>query len=236
MSKIKLFCLPYAGGSAMVYSKWKRFLHNSIELCPIELAGRGKRFNEPFYESFGSAVEDVYNLVKSQIDDSKYAIFGHSMGSWLAYELILKLKESNYPEPVHAFFSGRYPPHIKHREEKIHMLPDDEFMSKILKYGGTPKELAENKELLAIFIPILRADYRILETNDERPEICQLGYGISVLNGIEDAEVTQNDLDEWEKYAGESFNLYEFDGGHFFINDHTQKIVDIINRTLLGAM
>ena len=82
-----LFCLPYAGGSEVAYYKWKKYLHPSIELIPIELKGRGKRFNEIFYESLEEAVDDIFENIKDKIINNDYAIYGHSMGSLLSYEL-----------------------------------------------------------------------------------------------------------------------------------------------------
>ena len=163
MTKFRLFCLPYAGGSATVYGKWKNNLHSSIALKLIELAGRGKRFAEPFYDSFTSAVEDICSIVKNDLDGAPYAIWGHSMGSILAFELAYKLKETGCEEPIHIFFSGRYPPHIlKNKEQSLYELPDKDFLERIFRLGGTPKEMLENRELQDIFTPILRADYKIL--------------------------------------------------------------------------
>ena len=111
MKSIKLFCIPYSGGSADIYYKWKKELDSSIELCPIEIAGRGRRMNEPFYETVAEAAEDISSRILTQIDDdTQYAIFGHSMGALLAYETYFSLMEKCSKEPEHIFFSGRKAP------------------------------------------------------------------------------------------------------------------------------
>lgn len=233
MKKIKLFCLPYAGGSATLYARWKKLLHSSIELVPVELAGRGKKYNIPFYDGFNAAVIDIYDAVRSEAGDEPYALFGHSMGCLLVYELFFKMIDNNYREPEHIFFSGRYPPHIK-KEEKIHYtMPDDKFLEEIIKYGGTPKEILEHKELLNIFIPILKADYRILDDYTFAGRTDKFNFDITVLTGTQDDEVEMNDLEEWSKYTKKGYRYHQFEGGHFFINQYAEDITDIINKTLV---
>src|SRR6185369_7818116 len=111
MSKIKLFCLPYAGGSSMVFHKWKKYLNSEIELRAIELAGRGRRIHESMYQDRAEAVEDVFQLIKDEIRQSPYALLGHSMGSLIAYEVAQKIRANKLPEPLHVFFSGSSAPH-----------------------------------------------------------------------------------------------------------------------------
>jgi len=233
MEKIKLFCLPYAGGSATIYHQWKKYLHHRIQLCPVELAGRGKRFSENCYDSLADAVCDIYQSIKPELNTASYSFFGHSMGSILVYELVRKINALPHPRPVHLFLSGRYPPHIIKREKNYHQLPDDEFKSEIIKMGGTPPEVFEHHELLAIFLPLLRADYKIIETYQYTPEDLDFNCGITLFNGKADQEVSGDEMLEWRRYSQAECRLYEFEGGHFFIHEHMEDIVEIINNTLI---
>lgn len=153
-----LFCLPYAGGSESIYYKWKNHLHTSIQVVLIELKGRGKRFNEFFYESLEEAVDDIFENIKEKIVDDDFAIYGHSMGSLLAYELYYKIYNENGKMPKHMFFSGYKAPSIIRERENTYNLPDYDFMKKIMELGGTPEELMNNQELLQIFLPSKQAD------------------------------------------------------------------------------
>ena len=214
----------------MVYSKWRRYMDSAIELQPVELAGRGARFNVPFCESIEESVEDVFKLIKGKLGDSKYALFGHSMGSLITYELIHKIMEFGFNEPEHVFFSGRFPPH--HREAKIYYkLSDEEFKKEVLSHGGTSKEVFENKELADYFIRILRADYKMLDIYQYVQKHNKLNCDISVLHGKEDI-LTKNKVDEWDRYTNGLCSLYEFEGGHFFINDLMESVIKLINDTL----
>ncbi|HEX3048418.1 MAG TPA: thioesterase domain-containing protein [Bacillota bacterium] len=233
---LKLFCLPYAGGSGMIYNQWKKSFHGLIQLCPIELAGRGVRFSEPFYASIAQAVDDVYELIKNELEQTPYAFFGHSMGSLLIYELVRKIENSGFAGPVHLFLSGRYPPHIIKRDIIYHLLPDAELKSEILKMGGTPKEVFENPELLAVYMAILRADYKILETYQFIPGNQVLNSPLTVFRGKEDESVTGDDLLKWRQYTKNECEIHEYEGGHFFIFDRMEDVIEIINDTLVQAI
>jgi len=114
MKKIKLFCFPHAGGAASSFNYWKKYLDLAhIELCPLELPGRGRRFSEKLLHSMQEAVEDIHGLIKNDLDSSPYAFFGHSLGCLLAFELGHKALQSDQRNPLHIFFSGHTPPHIE---------------------------------------------------------------------------------------------------------------------------
>lgn len=230
--KIILFCLGYAGGSAIVYNKFRPYLDKNIRMVPIEYAGRGRRVNEEFYADVSCAVDDIYKQVSKYIDDYEFAFFGHSMGSVLTYEVCKKIKQINCKEPLFIFFSGRYPPHIKKEGDLIYNLPDEKFKEEILKYGGTPKEIFDNKELAQLFVPILRADYKIIELYKFNGDFVKFKCPIAVLSGKDDKIVDRSDLDEWQEYSEQKISIYEFNEGHFFINIFTEEIADIINKSL----
>lgn len=227
-----LFCLPYAGGSEVIYYKWKMYLNSSIHLEPIELRGRGKRFNEDFYENFEEAVEDIFENIKDKILDDEYAIYGHSMGSLLAYELYYKICNENVKMPKHIFFSGYKPPSILRKEQQIYLLPDEEFIKEVIELGGTPQEVADNEELLQLFTPILRNDFKMLDNYIYKEKKNKIQCDISILNGKED-DITLEELLAWQKHGDKGFKVYNFEGNHFFINSNIEKITKIINTTLV---
>ncbi|HEX9062848.1 MAG TPA: thioesterase domain-containing protein [Clostridia bacterium] len=231
MERTKIFFLPYAGGSSTSYLSWKKFLSPELEFVPIELSGRGKRFVEPLYNSILEAIDDIYKIISNDIN-TPYAIYGHSMGTILAYELVRKIRDFGRNEPLHIFFSGRYPPFVDANEEPLSNLPEDIFLEKVFEYGGMSREMLESKELIDIFLPILKADHRIIEEYDKNREILKLNCDITVLNGKEDTFVEADNLKRWTECTNKKCTLLEFEGDHFFINNHKEKIVDIINSTL----
>ncbi|EGD47933.1 Thioesterase [Ruminiclostridium papyrosolvens DSM 2782] len=235
MKEIKLFCLPYAGGSADIYARWRNYLNSSIELCPIELPGRSKRAKDPYYKSMGEAVEDIASFVKNETRNSDYAIFGHSMGSIITYELICKLYQMGLKLPIHVFFSGRYPPCIEKQDKNMHLLSDDELIHEAVSMGGIPEKLLKYTKLVENAANTLRADYTILETYGHSPHIQKFDIDISVLSGTNDELATVEDMKYWELYTNKSCTFYTFEKGHFYLHNNAETIVKIINNTLLAT-
>lgn len=231
MKKIKLFCLPYAGGTASIYNKWKKSIKKNIEICPIDLPGRGNRFNEPLCQSMNDVVNDIFHRIRNSLDIQPYAFFGYSMGSWISYELIRKALKSGYRPPVHAFFAAKDAPQVISKREKMHLLEHDVFVQRIMKLGGTPEGLFENDELMEIFMEILRTDYKVVETYSHEEKESKINCNISVLYGTEDNYPTE-DIEAWAHITNGECTLSGFDDGHFFINNYSDEIINIINSTL----
>lgn len=216
----------------MIYNRLKKYLDDSVNLIPLELAGRGMRSKENFYESIDEAVEDIYNTIEDKIDGTKFAFLGHSMGTLIEYELIYKIYEQKHQLPVHAFFSGRYIPQAKKSKEDLYKLSDKDFIDEIYKIGGTPKEFFENEELVKMFIPILKSDYKIVETYEHKDKKEKFSFDITIFNGREDKDVTINDSYEWKNLTKSNCDVYIFDGGHFFILNKLKDIGDIITKKI----
>lgn len=224
---LKLFCVPYAGGSASVYYSWGKYMPEKIVLIPIELAGRMRRLAEPFYDTLEAAADDVFQHIKKALcPGDQYAIFGHSMGSWIAYETARIIwGKRDAAKPVCLFFSGNYAPHVSEGTGKLHLLPDIEFQYEVLRLGRTSEIIFNNEQLCQLFSPIIRADYRILE--EYRPSrsvnfVCNCP--VSVLCGDMD-NITHSQAAEWARYVSGEFSVNFFSGGHFFIHDSQKDVV-----------
>lgn len=231
MSKIRLFCLPYAGGSAMMYVRWKELLAEGIELCPVELTGRGTRMSEPLYGSFDEMLEDVFLQIQDRLD-VPYALFGHSMGSWLAYELAHKITEQGLPAPHHLFFSARRAPHVPKEDVAYHQLPLRDLMRELEALGGASQEMFENEQLLKLFLPTLLADFKVLYEYRYSAKTQKLPCSISVLSGKGDAPITGSDLLAWKELTAVSCRVHKLVGGHFFINENMPAVVEVVNAAL----
>jgi len=229
---MKLFCFPYAGGSSAIFNRWKTYLNPDIEIRAVELAGRGKRIHEAHYHDFNEVIDDVFSLIKDEIGDKGYFFFGHSMGAKIVFELSHKILEKGLHGPEHIFFSGRGAPNILGINEKeYHKLPEEEFKKEILLLGGTPKEFFESPELLDVFLPLLRNDFRLAAREIINRKINPLTCDITIFLG-KDEEFTPEQIDGWKDYTSGHCNIYYFNGGHFFINEKEEEVVEIINSTL----
>ncbi len=233
-TKMKLFCIPYAGGSASVYSSWKKAFLPNIELIPIELAGKGSRFNQPLYENIEQAVSDILSIMQSKLDSSPYALFGHSMGALLSFELLHALKEQNAPMPITTFLSGKNPPHITPTTNR-HKLDGREFWEEVRSMGGTPAELMTSTELMELFTPILKRDFKLVETYVPNLNRELITAPVTVLYGTKDQTVSVDRMAEWNRYTSEEISFHNFDGGHFFIQEHEQAVITRVNQSLLST-
>lgn len=233
MKQMKLYCIPYAGGSAASYLKWKRFLNPLIELVPVELAGRGSRFKEPLYNTFDEAIHDVSQFIYQDSGQTPYAIFGHSMGSALAFEAACRLFDLKINNGMtHLYVSGRRAPNMKDNGKHIHLLPEDKFREELERLGGTSAAFFLEKELYEAFAPAIRSDYRILSTYNYNSNQTPINVPITALTGTND-DITCEEIEAWHQFTIKGGKVHYFEGGHFFINDNIQKITRLINEELL---
>lgn len=230
--KVKLFCLPYSGASASMYCKWGDFLDDSIELIPIELAGRGKRFKENLYTNFDDALIDLSSKIEQEINNEPFALFGHSIGCLLAYEIIDILRLKYHKEPVHAFFSSRYPPHINNTKKHIDNMNNNEFIEELFIGKHFSKDLYNDKELQDIFIPILLADFRLIETYRFISRNYKLNINITTFLGTDDEYVTSEEMKLWGTYTSKKCSSYLFQGNHLYITEKWMDVIKIINKEL----
>lgn len=231
--KVRLFTLPYSGSSASIYLRWNSLLSEQIEVVPLELPGRGKRFSSKLCGSMAELIEDLYVHVKDQINEQPYAIYGHSLGGLVAYELSVKLMEQGHRLPMHLFLSGCNPPHLRYGEENLHTLPDALFLERIIKLGGTAVELQSNPEMMRVFVPIIKSDYKIYELYAGTGKVTELPVDFSVMTGTNDPLMPMEHGRQWKKYTQGSFRLIEMQGGHFFIHDQLDRVIDAVESALI---
>ncbi|MDT9721665.1 thioesterase domain-containing protein [Paenibacillus sp. ClWae2A] len=235
MENLNLFCFPCAGGMSSMYSDWKSHLLPHISIVSMELAGRGYRTNESLYSSFDELINDMFERIQPYLENQgePYALFGHSMGASIIFELTHKLIQEGYKPPVHLFISSRRPPHHT-RDALLHTLPDDQFLNALQKLGGISEILVSDESFLSYFLPILKSDITNLESNNGGEEKPLLGCNITVLMG-EDESILSEEIREWERYTQGETSLHTFPGGHFYLNSQKQNLIAMINNTLMNV-
>ena len=233
VASIKLYCVPYAGGSATVYYRWKKYLDADIELKPLELAGHGSRIGEPLYSDRAQAVDDFFGKMKDTIAYSPYALFGHSLGGMICYDLAQKIAAENFPPPRHIFISGKGAPHVYRTDKRIfHLMDERMFRDELLDMGGTPPELFDDPELELTFLPVLKNDMRLAETNTGEGELFRpLDTDMTIFSGLED-RITPEECEPWKEHTTGCCKIYYFKGGHFFIHEEWQQIARLANDIL----
>jgi medium-chain acyl-[acyl-carrier-protein] hydrolase len=229
-SSIRLFCFPFAGGGAAAYQGWQRHAPPWLQVCPVELPGRGWLSNAALSETID---ELAYQIASSlhKYTNSPYAVFGHSMGAILAYEVARNLEAAGQRQLVKFFPSGLGAPFLPRKRPPISHLPDSEFLEHVRELNGTVSEVFENDELLTVLIPILRADFAMCERYQFRT-FPRLRCPITAFSGDRDEGTCNADMLGWSQLTTESFHSLEFSGDHFFIQTTEPQVVDAISKEL----
>lgn len=230
--KLRLLCFPYAGGSVALYHTWHHDLPAAVQVCPIEFPGRGSRIGEPPLKELGLLVQSLLDLVLPHLD-GPFALFGHSMGALVSFELARALKKIG-KQPLHIFVSGRRAPQIPPTERRTFDLPHHQFVDSLRKLNGTPQELFQHSELMEIMIPILRADFEACQTYsylDGPP----LNSPITVLAGMQDEEAKTEYIEGWRRQTTSRFTSRVFPGDHFFLRSAKSLVLRALSSDLTGS-
>jgi len=226
---LRMFCFPYAGAGIYTYRKWAARLPGQVEVCPLLLPGRSHRIHEQPLSDCAALVEKLATEIEPYTE-KPFVFFGHSMGALLSFEVARSLRRRNSRQPSHLFVSGRAAPQLPRRPGSISDLPEDEFLLELRSLNGTPPEVFEHSELLKAALPVLRADFSIVETysyQDESP----LSDPITVYGGHGDT-IRPEDLQAWNQQTSNTFELQMFMGGHFFINTSQNVFLEMLSHRL----
>ncbi len=209
----RLVCFPGAGGNARVFNGWQDRVPSFARVCPIHLPGRGRRLLEPPFRRVEPLVEALIGPLLPLLNEP-FALYGHSMGSLIAFELARKLQWDHGISPAFLFVSGRRAPHLPPGESPSYNLPGPEFEARVRELGGTPEELLNNPEAMALFIPVLRADFELVQTY--RFSAGQrLRCPILAFRGVDDAHACEQNVRAWGEHSTASFSMRTLSGGHF---------------------
>lgn len=229
MDKINLYCLPFAGGSKYSYRGYSKYAPSYLNIVPIEIPGRGSRVNERLLTNLDTIANDVFSQIKNKLDEP-YAIYGHSMGTLIAYALTKRIIKENLKQPLYLFLTGCTGPSLRYRDLVDHLLPKQEFFREIKKLGGSPDAVLNDPILMDFFEPILRADFEAVATyNYERSE--PFSIPISVIIGAEENASFEEAM-AWQQETTLPIEVKTLPGNHFFIFDHEATIIQSVAEKL----
>lgn len=210
----------------MVYARWKRQLPAWIELCPLELPGRGRRFAEELQTDLHVLADQLAGEIEERVDQP-YALFGHSLGGLLTFELAHALRRRGLPAPQALFASAAAAP--SRRESHLELAQaqtDAQLMERMRRLGGTPEAVFADEEMLRLTLPVLRADF-LLCGRYRYYRRAQLGCPIHVFGGKGD-RLSVESLSAWQDETCAGFSLEMLDGDHFFINTGEARLLELV--------
>ncbi|MDX2602272.1 alpha/beta fold hydrolase [Streptomyces caniscabiei] len=226
---VRLLCLPHAGGSASAYHPMAMALAPAADVLAAQYPGRQDRYAEPPASSVRELAERIAEAVSGD-DDRPLALFGHSMGALVAYEVALALEAAGRT-PVRLFVSGRRAPSTPRTGPRLHLGSDAELLRAVRRLGGTDGQVFEDEELVQLVLPALRGDYRALETYEPRPDD-RLTCPLTVLTGDADPVTPVADARAWAGHTDGPTELCVFPGGHFYLNERPEEVVGVVRRHL----
>lgn len=232
---VRLVCIPHAGAGASMYGRWPALLPPSIELLAVQLPGREDRLREAPFTEWAPLVEAA-GVALAPFATKPIALFGHSFGAVLAWELALWLAQRRPRDLAHLFVSGRRgPDQTPPATSPLATLPDEQFLETLdRRYGTFGVASIRHPEILELVLPALRADVTLLENHNRKsapPIACPLtGY-----LGLADPSATAVDLDGWRRESLGTFRSRLFEGGHFYLTDRREDVVADVARSLLSV-
>ncbi|MDQ1041731.1 surfactin synthase thioesterase subunit [Streptomyces sp. V3I8] len=225
---VRLVCFPHAGGSATFYFPVSRAMSPHVDVLSVQYPGRQDRRGEPCIDTVAGLADAVVEELLPWAD-RPLALFGHSMGASLAFEVALRL-ESRGVVLRGLFASGRRAP-SRFRDEAVHLAGDDTLIEELKKLSGTDTQVLGDPEILRMILPAVRNDYRAAETYRFTGGP-RLNCPVLALVGEEDPQVTPEEADAWQEHTNGPFRVSRFTGGHFFLNSHAAAVMSEISGHL----
>ncbi|WP_343245012.1 alpha/beta fold hydrolase [Streptomyces sp. SID14478] len=222
---MRLVCLPHAGGSASFYFPLSKALSPAVDVLAVQYPGRQDRRHEPNISSIPELADRIFEAIR-HLDDRPLALFGHSMGAVLAYEIALRLEDAGLPAPARLFVSGRRAP-SRDRDERLHMGSDEQLLAEMRKLGGSHATLLADPGVVEMIMPALRSDYHAVESYRCTPGR-RLACPVTALTGDKDPRVSIEEAAAWEEHTTGPTELQVFPGGHFFLSDQSARVTGLI--------
>jgi surfactin synthase thioesterase subunit len=234
-AKLRLYCFSYAGGSAQAYGTWQAALGPHVEVRPVQLPGRGMRMHEAPLTTMQDVVVAFVQELLAQPQGMPFAFFGHSMGALVALETARFCARHGLRMPQQLIVSGAAAPRYRAPSRDLHKLSDAELIAELEEYGGSPPEVLEHRELMELLLPMIRADFALIEQYVYRPSR-PLALPMTVLVGAGDSHTTVEHADKWQEETTGPCEVHTFEGGHFFIQSDKDKVLACLRAVLSGEM
>jgi medium-chain acyl-[acyl-carrier-protein] hydrolase len=225
--RLRLFAFPSAGRGPAMFRPWAAHMPPGAELCIAQLPGREVRWNERADMDVREVACAIACAMAPDLD-RPYALFGHSLGALIAFEIVRQLRRSGRPLPRALFVAAHRAPQLPNRLHRIAQLPDADFLRELsARYGALPRAVVEQRELMELVLPTLKSDYEMAEGYEyvaDDPLPC----AISAFGGTDDRHVADEELAEWREQTTSVFVKRAINGGHFFVDRVHAPLISLL--------
>ncbi|MFI9764438.1 thioesterase II family protein [Streptomyces sp. NPDC051963] len=232
---LRLFVLHHAGGSHLLYRQWPAGLPDTWDVRLLDAPGHGLLLDQPQITDAGRLADCVLSTIESELT-CPYALFGHSMGALVTYEITRRAVDRGLPLPVWVGLSARPAPQSQGQRTRYHELPDDELRTHLKRLGGTPDEVFDAPDLWALFAPVIRADLSLVENWRPASDTGPLPVALSAFAGREDLSAAPPQVAGWAEHTEHFLGLRVFDGGHFYFQDDPGPLLRQIEQDATTAL
>jgi len=233
-ARARLFCLPYAGSGASVFSQWQAGLPSSLEVCPLQLPGRENRLTDPPVRDVPELAEQIARQILPWLN-RPFVLFGHSYGALLAFEVTRSLRRSGSPAPVKLLVSGFCAPRVRPFHQGLHQVDRNELLQWLQETSGETDEALTHREWQDLLLPTLRADLEAIEHYQYVSEPL-LECPVTAFVGKTDAIAPWEKMIAWRRETLADFNLHVLDGSHLFLRSHRASLLSLIQQELTASL
>jgi medium-chain acyl-[acyl-carrier-protein] hydrolase len=230
---LQLFCFAHAGGGPSFFRPWCAPLAPEIVMRRVLLPGREARLGEPPFRHIAELVEPLCTALEPYLNQP-YALFGHSMGAVVAYEVARRFSGPSGEGPACLIVSGRRAPGLPSNRPRVSGLPDDEFLAEVGRLNGMPAEVLNEPDLLDMLLPTLRADYELAETYHQLPGD-RLDCPVVAYMSTADPEVEYTEVLAWREGTTGEFTMRVFRGDHFYLKGGRPDVLNALREDLRPA-
>ena len=230
--RIRLYCLPHAGAAASAFRPWVGRLPG-VAVCPLQLPGRETRSDDAPYVRMGPLVEELARVVLEDAQGGPYALYGHSLGALVGFELIHEIHRLGGTLPVRFLLSACSAPQLAEPDTRFTgaELTDEQILGLLRMLGGTPESVLTHPFFLHTVLPVVRADLMVKNTYDykRRPP---LDVPITTFAGVDDPRASVESIDAWREQTADRFQAYTLAGGHFATLEQPNTTLGHLDRAL----
>jgi medium-chain acyl-[acyl-carrier-protein] hydrolase len=227
---IRLICFPHAGGSPWLFRGWPKWLPDAVEVCAVQLPGHGSRIREAPASDFHTLSQRLAKELRPEVD-RPFALFGHSLGALMAFELARLFRDFEDLEPAHLFVSGQNAPQLLEGGEDLSQEDDAALIKALRQLNCTPEQILNNQELMCLMLPVIRSDLALYENYRYRPDK-PLTCPLTVMAGLQDPRTEPQGLQGWKEQTRGRFRTRQFPGDHFFIGQQESLVTQVITEEL----